>query len=69
MVEASKKQQKKEKKLNFTDCKPEITADRRKSVVFGSLSSGMTNKMKQVEWQKVTVALNAVSSEPKQEVP
>lgn len=27
-------------------------------------SSGISNKMKHIEWQKVTEAVNAVSSEP-----
>ena len=58
----------KKKKRNFTDCEIEIMVgqiEKRKRILFGSLSSGMTNKTKQIEWQKVTDAVNSVSSEPR----
>lgn len=36
----------------------------RENSLFGSLRSGITNKIIQVEWQKLTVAVNTISSAP-----
>ena len=44
-------------RLNWVD-----QIEKRKRMSFGSLSSGITNRIKQVEWQKITEAVNAVSS-------
>lgn len=68
-MKASKKQMKKKKKPNFTHLIVNLNVaimvdqiDRRKHVLFGSLSCCMSKKMKQVEWQKVP-AVTTVSSE------
>lgn len=55
----------KTKKRNFTDTETEVLVsevDQRKVILFGSHSSGITNKKKCVEWQHVTAAVNAVGS-------
>lgn len=40
----------------------------RENSLFGSLRSGITNKIIQVEWQKLTEAVNTISSARTQEV-
>lgn len=43
------------------DCELQTMHDqinRRTHILFGSLSSGMSNKMKQVEWQKIAETVN-----------
>ncbi|XP_037402214.1 myb-related transcription factor, partner of profilin-like [Pygocentrus nattereri] len=57
--------EKKTKKRKFGECEVEVLVsevEARKNVLFGSLSSGVTNKRKFVEWQHVAAAVNSVSS-------
>ena len=56
------------KKMRFSNCEIEVLlneVDHRKSVLFGSLSTGVTNKNKQLSWQFVAAAVNEVSSTPR----
>ncbi|XP_049341019.1 uncharacterized protein LOC125804964 [Astyanax mexicanus] len=58
-------EERKAKKRNFGDCEVEVLVsevEARKDVLFGGLSSGITNKRKFVEWQHVAAAVNNVSS-------
>ncbi len=55
----------KAKKRNFSDTEIEVLVtevDKRQVILFGSHSSGITNKKKYVEWQHVAAALNEVGS-------
>ena len=57
--------QRKAKKQNYSDTEVEVLVsevDLRKDILFGSHSTGITNKRKCTEWNSVTAAVNAVSS-------
>ena len=54
------------KKKNFTEHELEVLLteiEARRHVLFGTLSSGVSNKRKRTEWECVCVAVNAVGSE------
>ena len=54
------------KNNNFTDCEIEVLTtevEARKCVLFGGLSSRISNKRKSAEWKTATKAVNAVGLE------
>ena len=56
------------KKAQFSNSEVEMLlneVDHRKSILFGSLSTGVTNKKEQLSWQFVAAAVNEVSSTPR----
>jgi len=58
------------KKCNFTQCEVEVIVgkvEKRRKILFGGHSVGITNAKKALEWQKVADAVNAVASQPRVE--
>jgi len=56
------------KKCNFTQCEVEVIVgevEKRRKMLFGGHSVGITNAKKALEWQKVADAVNAVASQPR----
>ncbi|XP_046873074.1 nuclear apoptosis-inducing factor 1-like [Hypomesus transpacificus] len=57
---------KKTKKRNFLDCEIEVLVgevEKRKKILFGGHSMGVTNAKKTLEWQTLAEAVNATASE------
>lgn len=50
------------KEQNFTDCETDYV-EARKGILFGGLSSGVSNRCKMIERQNATNAVNAAGSE------
>ena len=53
------------RKRNFTETEIEVLVgevEARKDILFGGHSSGVTNKIKQKEWQHVVTAVNSSSA-------
>lgn len=56
----------KSKKKNFSDCEIEVLlaeVERRRRVLFNGVSMGVSNRRKRMEWHRVCVAVNNVSSD------
>ncbi len=56
--------ERKSKKRNFTQCEVEVIVgevEKRRKMLFGGHSVGITNAKKALEWQKVADAVNAVA--------
>ncbi|XP_026113218.1 nuclear apoptosis-inducing factor 1-like [Carassius auratus] len=60
--------ERKSKKRNFTQCEVEVIVgevEKRRKMLFGGHSVGITNAKKALEWQTVADAVNAVASQPR----
>ncbi|XP_077083179.1 uncharacterized protein LOC143736324 [Siphateles boraxobius] len=59
--------ERKSKKRNFTQCEVEVIVgevEKRRKMLFGGHSVGITNAKNALEWQKVADAVNDVASQP-----